>query len=276
MDKKKITYKQVRDKKKYYISIKKTNQYLYKGLSFPFTYMFIKLGFSPNTITLLEYLLCVIGYIFLSIGTYKYLIIGLLFFILFYAFDSSDGDVARILNQKSIEGVFFDEISHYVFAICLGIGVGQGLSKIYQSETYFLLGTILAISMATGPAIRGYALLSTLRKGIMDNKISEPYSSISKKLDNIIYKGKSWADGNILVRMFGVYPFEGLFYSIYYIAPILIISTIIEIFLSNTFNILINITLIYLMVLAVVKTFWIVAFLYKMNKNRYITKVIMR
>jgi len=268
MDKKKITFKQVWDNQNNFVRTGKTGNYLYRKLSVPFTYLFINLSITPNTITILQYFLCIFGFVFLVMGTYKTLIIGLVFYILFYNFDSADGDVARTTNQKSIEGIFFDEISHYFFAVFLGTGLGIGLAKIYQNELYLILGVSLSMAIAVECAII-YSLRSTYRKGIIDEKISKSDDTINNKLYGLIYNKRSWGDGNIFVKIFGVLPFNGLLFSFYNLAPILIALAIIELFTS------IVLIPIYLTALVLAKTIWIFAFLYKMNKNRYITKVIM-
>jgi phosphatidylglycerophosphate synthase len=252
---------------------------IYRRPSIPFTYVFLKLGITANTVTLFTYILSIIGYIFLSVGTYLSLLIGLSFFILFYIFDCSDGDVARIQNQKSIEGLFFDEVSHYVWSISLGIGLGQGLSKLYNSEVYLALGVIIALVLTLELAM-GFALRSSVRREVIVNKIkTKSPRQILDKISENVFGGKTWSNRNIIVKIFGIFPVRGLIYTLHFFTPLLIILTIAEIFAVSffDFNLVVgNVTLglisIYLIIVSLVKLVWVITYLYKMKENGYITK----
>ena len=94
---------------------------------------------------------------------------------LFDLFDASDGDLARIKKEQSMEGLFFDEISHFVEAICFGFGIGIGMHKLYQNDIYLLLGFIAAIALILEHSI-GSIIKSVLRAGIIDSKIKNKTS----------------------------------------------------------------------------------------------------
>lgn len=267
MNNKKISFRQVWDKQKYFVQTNKTGNYMYRKLSTIFTYVFIKLDISPNSITLLTYLSCIVGYIFLSIGTHLFFVIGGLIFIITILMDSADGDVARIQDKKSIEGAYFDEIGHYIYSCCLGFGLGHGLYKLYNMEIFLILGLILSVVFAVEYAIV-YALGSVVRQKILE-----------KKIWNYIYKNRSWGTSNFFTKIFGIYPFQGLVYSYYFIVPITLTLFIIDYFLSGAsafpltlFGFRFGFAPLYLFIVGGVKLIWILTLILKMNKWSYITR----
>ena len=135
MHPKKLTYREMEQMKLEDLRNHVCNYHIYKEFSTPFTYLFVKFGVSPNAITLSSIILVIIGFYFLSIGSYFYFIIGLLFFVLFKILDMSDGEVVRITNMPSKEGIFYDRISHYFFSVCLGLGFGFGLFRLYNNKS---------------------------------------------------------------------------------------------------------------------------------------------
>ena len=148
----KITYKQVKEKQTEDLKSKTSRYMVYRKFSTPFTYLFVKLGISPATVSIINFIPPLIGFYLLSLGNYISIIIGLLFFALFKVLDCADGEVARIQNPnvmdekyKNIEGPFLDGVAHYIYPICLGIGLGIGAFRLYSNEIYLLLGVILTL-----------------------------------------------------------------------------------------------------------------------------------
>ena len=282
MNAKKITYKEIKQKQQKDLRSNVMNYYIGRNYSVPFTYIFVKLGVSPNALTISSFFLCLIGFYFLSLGKYVYLLFGLFFFILFRIVDFSDGEVARIQNKKSVEGFYFDIISHYIFYLSLGLGLGFGLYRLYQNDIYIILGSIftsLAIIEFTM-----WALLKTLvridKKNIIRGDTRDLGQKTYKKLLYNVNEGHSWADGSIFSKLFGVYPFQGIVYTDYHITPILIMLTIVEYFLVSFSNIpvIFGYTLglmpAYILVVSISKLVWIIAVISKLEKNRYITKTL--
>ena len=257
-----------------------TGNSLYRIFSVPLTYIFIRLGISANTITLSTFFLSIFGLIFLSIGSYYFLIVGTIFFGLFILFDHSDGEVARIQKKENIEGIYFDRVSHYISSVCFGAGLGYGLYRLYNDEIYIILGIILALIFVVEYSV-GFVLYYSIRGEIINRKLYKTKDSIKKiqkQMWRYIYKGSSWSDCNFFSKIFGVYPFQGLVYSSFFIPPILLFLVIIEFFIQINFNFpflfyghKIGVISIYLFLISISKLIWIIGFIYLMEKNRYIT-----
>ena len=282
MDAKKITYREIKLKQQEDLKANVMNFYIGRNYFIPFTYMFVKLGISPNALTISSCFLCLMGFYFLSLGTYAYMLLGFLFFIFFRVVDLSDGEVARIQKKTSVEGFYFDMISHYVFFLSLGSGLGFGLYRLYQNDIYIILGfafTFLAVVEFTM-----WVLLKTMlridKKNITDGNTKELGKSIYKKLLDNLSEGRSWTKSGFFSKLFGIYPFQGLVYTDYHITPILIILTIAEYFIVKLaaipviFGFAIALIPLYILVVSISKLIWIIGFGYKIEKKRYITKTL--
>lgn len=289
MSKKKFTYKEVRAKQKKDLKANISGYYVYRHLSTPFTWFFANAGVSPNTITLLSLVLCLFGFYFLSLGTYASFIVGLLFFIVFKILDMSDGETARLLNATSIEGVYFDRISHYVYSFCLGLGIGFGLNKIYNNDFYIFFGVLFALAFILENAIIDL-IKSLLVEGAVRKKIGAKHSlyydskniegSLLQRFLEDLNQGRSWEKRNIFSKMCGVYPNQGLLYSDTFTAPILLVLALIELFLNFIFGIPsiqgypIGLVLLYAAISSISKIIWVITIILRIEIKRSITKTL--
>ena|SRR3989338_5239736 len=289
MFKKKFTYKEVRIKQKKDLKANISGYYVYRNLSTPFTWFFANMGISPNTITLLSLSLCLFGFYFLSLGTYVYFIIGLLFFIIFKILDMSDGETARLCGATSIEGVYFDRISHYLYSFCLGLGIGFGLNKIYSNDFYIFVGVLFALAFTLENAIIDL-VKSLLVEGAIKKKIDIKHSlyyenkdaegSLWQRFLDDLNHGKSWGKRNIFSKICGIYPSQGLLYSDTFTAPILLVLALIEFFLNFIFEIPaiqgypIGLVLLYVAISGISKIAWIITLILRIEIKRSITKTL--
>ncbi len=107
-----------------------------KLIATPFAKIFIKLGFSPDLVTLFGTIGVVVSSIvFFSQGEFLW---GSILFAMFVGLDAVDGTVARLLNRNSKWGAFFDSVLDRI-----ADGVVLGCIAFYFSnqgkETYFVL-----------------------------------------------------------------------------------------------------------------------------------------
>ncbi len=79
-----------------------------------FSIMFLRLKWRPNTITMMMILSGIIGAIFFCCPPTWCKGLGLVFFYLWYIFDCSDGEVARISKQFSKYGKEMDCMAHLI------------------------------------------------------------------------------------------------------------------------------------------------------------------
>lgn len=288
MNTKKITFKEVKLRQRRDLNSGVSKYYVYRHFSVPFTWIFVNLGISPNTITLSSFILCLIGFYFLSLGSYVYMILGFIFLIFFKIMDMADGEVARIQGSSSMEGVYFDRVSHYIFSICMGLGLGFGLYRLYQNDVYIIIGFAFASVFIVENAILDLLKLS-VRQGVINNKIliQKLIKSDKKNIDEClqqktaenINEGKSWQKSNILSKITAVYPFQGVIYTDTFTIPIFILIAIVE-SISHLFGFLvisgyiIRIVPLYMIIVSISKIIWIICFILNMKKKGYITRII--
>ena len=83
---------------------------------------------TPNQVSILSFILCVIGAYFLFLGGYKNVLIGASFAFIGNLFDMVDGCLARATGLRSIYGHWLDAMIDFivfpllVFALAVGIG----------------------------------------------------------------------------------------------------------------------------------------------------------
>ena len=91
--------------------------------------------------------------------------------------------------------------------------------------------------------------------------------------------GRFWEKSGILIKLFGIVPFQGIIYNDTFTAPIFVLLTIIE-YVSNISwsGILIygdfGLIALYLLAIIISKAVWIINFISKIEKNRYISSVL--
>lgn len=272
----KITYKQVKEKQAEDIKSKTSRYMIYRKFSTPLTYLFVKLGISPAAISIINFVTPLMGFYLLSLGNYISIIIGLLSFALFKVLDCSDGEVARIQNpnamdekHKNIEGPFLDGVAHYIYPVCLGMGLGIGAFKLYSNEIYLLLGVVLTILFIQEVALIEL-LKSYYRKAIIGRKIKTSDKEALQKMMYKMHNGKTWEKQNFFAKIFSMHPFQGLLYTTEFIIPILIALVILESATMPGFSII----AVYLVIIAVQKIIHFVSFIWKIKNTVFITRVI--
>jgi len=105
------------------------------------TKLLLKLGLSPNTVTILSIISALIGGVLLATGSTINAIIAGVLFIFYFALDFCDGEVARITNKQSMTGTYLDYMGDFfLFVAVLG---GQLISIYLENQSVFVL--VLAI-----------------------------------------------------------------------------------------------------------------------------------
>ncbi len=126
---------------------------LQRGPSIYLTILFLKTKISPNQITMLSILAGLAGCVFIYIGGFIHIIIGLALLYLNILFDKADGEVARFRRRFSLRGIYLDEINHLTIPALFFASLTLSLlGQDVVSETILIsLGMLAAVSM---PIIR--------------------------------------------------------------------------------------------------------------------------
>ncbi|MDI6826452.1 MAG: CDP-alcohol phosphatidyltransferase family protein [Candidatus Aenigmarchaeota archaeon] len=95
-------------------------KYFYRKFSKPTARLFYKLGFEPNQVTILSFILGIFSAIFLSQSMF---IIGLVILFVSEVLDCVDGDLARMKKKVSKKGEFLDSFLDRIVEIFLFYGL---------------------------------------------------------------------------------------------------------------------------------------------------------
>lgn len=97
---------------------------------------------TPNTITLLSFLLIPAAAIFYCADTYSGLAVGALFFEINYLFDCIDGTVARVKKMGSPLGAFLDPMLDRWRIVILTVALAYGQYQTTKSVEIFYLSVL--------------------------------------------------------------------------------------------------------------------------------------
>lgn len=117
---------------------------IHKRISIYITKAFICTPITPHHVTLLS-----LGVFLLGAYSYanNFYLLGFVIFNFGIVLDCSDGEVARYKNMLTIEGTYFDTLTHYLVYPATGVGVFIGIYRITNDSTVLMVGSILAVAM---------------------------------------------------------------------------------------------------------------------------------
>ncbi len=96
---------------------------IYYFLSIYFTWIFLKLNFSANQVTIFSAFIAFLGGLLISLDNKFLILFGGICFHLFAIFDMCDGEVARYRNQGGVNGHFLDWYMHFLVPSFLVMGL---------------------------------------------------------------------------------------------------------------------------------------------------------
>lgn len=133
--------------------------FVYRPLSFPASWLFLKLDFSPNAVTGISALFCLAAFALALFPVSACHWTAIAFFFVFAVLDCTDGNMARTIGKKTVYGGWVDAAGGYLayttelFAI--------GLSCFFANNGA-LLGYALPWGKATWILIAAVAISSNL------------------------------------------------------------------------------------------------------------------
>lgn len=159
--------------------------YVGRPLSYVLTIPFLYTTISPNAVSLISIIPIIIGFILMSVGvSKKILIIGWVCFFLWNLLDGVDGNIARYKKQFSKMGSVYDAMSGYIAMVlsffAWGVAAahnGGVMQNIYAlpNDVYIILGALSGIFVIFPRFIMHKAI------NTVGSNDKEQVSSISKK-----------------------------------------------------------------------------------------------
>jgi phosphatidylglycerophosphate synthase len=124
-----------------------------RSLSPYFTWLFIRIGFSPNQLTGLMVICGMLGGVAVALPLSGWFWLagaaaGVLLMQGYLLLDCSDGEVARFTGKTSITGVYLDRIGHYLSEVTLLVGLGYRAQGALESGRWVEFGLVGALGAA--------------------------------------------------------------------------------------------------------------------------------
>ncbi len=165
-------------------------KYLWRKLSLPFTFVFLKLGLSPNAITFLSLIFVIISFYAILLGDYSSLLIASFSLIIYSIFDHSDGEVARITGRSSVWGDFFDDFVGLVKDTLIIFSLTINLSSADSIYWYYGFLTLVFLMFSTWikPEI-GSHFSKSERRDKLENLVIQYSRYNLKKIYYTIFSG---------------------------------------------------------------------------------------
>ncbi|MDO8511638.1 MAG: CDP-alcohol phosphatidyltransferase family protein [Nanoarchaeota archaeon] len=136
-----VSIQEIRQKcKKQYFGF--SNRLIHE-IGFYFTKPFINTSITSNQVTLLWLFFGLAGAVMLSIGTYKWMLIGILTYHIGNFFDCVDGNLARYRNKSTLKGQYLEQISHHITITAILSGLTIGTFRMTQNTLSLYLGGMM-------------------------------------------------------------------------------------------------------------------------------------
>lgn len=136
------------------------SKYLLRPLSWPVSWFFLSIGVTPNMVTGISAIACLLALICTMLPYPALQSIAIILFFIFALLDCVDGNMARTIGKKTIYGVWVDAAGGYIayftifFAMAFSCLLPQSGGNFYRELFYLPWGE------ATWFIIAGFALSS--------------------------------------------------------------------------------------------------------------------
>lgn len=117
-----------------------------RPLSYPLTVLAIRIGLTPNMVSIISIISAVIGSVSFATGRFSLMILGIVFFSLFDIFDCVDGNIARTKRISSYMGEFYDAMGGYT--MCAFSLFSVGVAAFFSSRTIFIYDSFMLVVLA--------------------------------------------------------------------------------------------------------------------------------
>lgn len=170
-----------------------------RPLSFLLTYVLINLGFTANAVSILSIIEAMIACSFLIIGG-KFLIWGIILFLLWDVLDCTDGNIARVKGTSSLVGEYMDAISGYTapafIYLAVGVAAFRTTSLFSQFDYWFIIiGAVASISDILSRIIYQKYVVTEYRLGMIETKgnIDQDRATGIKHIADLIMKNLTYS-----------------------------------------------------------------------------------
>jgi hypothetical protein len=172
--------------------------YFLRPVSFPVTYVLLKLGISANATTSFSIIMETIGCILIAFGGYPARIGGTLLIMLWAILDCVDGNIARFRKTGTLSGIFIDDFGAIVLYALLYLSVG--ISATANGDGFLwqlIMGALSSIFAILRWVVNFNYKITLLNNGKKNEKFFGSYSSVAS-FSKFIYVNISTFGGLVL------------------------------------------------------------------------------
>ena len=156
-----------------------------------FSYIFIKLRFTADQVTIIFFLIGLFGVFSYGFNSLSLSILGYMLFRLHIIIDMSDGDVARFNQSFSIRGAYWDAVIHAILNPLYYIFICFSFYLQFDNNLFIVIGALLGLSSSVLMSVKNNYFKAMLSNGMSLTKNVVLDSPVEKKPNikkNIKYK----------------------------------------------------------------------------------------
>ena len=141
--------------------------WLSSKFSIYFSFFFLKLRLSADQVTIIFFLIGLIGALLFTFNSIILSVIAYIMFRLHIIIDMSDGDVARFNQSYSIRGAYWDAVIHSIVNPLYYVFISYSFYVQFNNDIFLILGAFSGISSSVLMAVK-----NNYYKAMLFNKIS--------------------------------------------------------------------------------------------------------
>ena len=119
-----------------------------------FSYLFINLRLSADQVTIIFFIIGLIGAVLYGSSNISTIILGYILFRLHIIFDMCDGDVARFNKSFSIRGAYWDSMIHSVLNPLYFLFFCFSLFSVHNDSYFLIISPFLTLSMSLNMSVK--------------------------------------------------------------------------------------------------------------------------
>ncbi len=199
--------------------------YVGRPISYVLTIPFLYTNISPNTVTCISFVFCILGFGLVAFGQTMLLrLLGCLSFFMWNMCDGIDGNIARYKKQYSTNGDLLDTMGGYLAMVCTFLAFG--IAAFYDTaeiaylgmgrEMFIILGAISAI-MTMFPRLVLHKKLASNKNEKEEKSLNELRSKSSYSFPKLVVMNITSIAGiiQVIMTVAVIFHFTGAFTIVY-------------------------------------------------------------
>ncbi len=147
-----------------------------------FSYLFIKLRITADQVTIIFFILGLMGSVLYSFNSLLLSVLGYIFFRLHIIIDMSDGDVARFNKSFSVRGAYWDAVIHSIVNPAYYIFISYSFFVQFDDNIFLILSAFIGLSSSILMSVK-----NNYYKAMLINKKELEVKKVNEK------KSRSWS-----------------------------------------------------------------------------------